>query len=203
MLDNQYYIKLDGKWFRVLDNIIQFIDDKIKNISVERGYLPDWNVRDIENIILFNNSIGKKSYAEQVYNEKLTEDNNFKLLDRNLIQLGSHSKIELADLYDSSKNRFIHVKNTWGAQASYLFSQAFVSSALYANSKEFRDKCQERFEIQSSERKTIVIAMAIESKKINDFPLNMSYFAKLSLYNAVSNIRNNGYDVVLVPISII
>ena len=61
---------------------------------------------------------------------------------------------------------------------------------------------QKSFEIQSSERKTIVIAMAIESKKINDFPLNMSYFAKLSLYNAVSNIRNNGYDVVLAPISI-
>lgn len=203
MLDNQCYIKLDGKWFQVLDNIIQFIDDKIKNISVEIGYLPDWNVIDIENIILFNNSIGKKSYAEQVYNEKLAEDNNFTLLDRNLIQLGSHSKIELADLYDSSKNRFIHVKNTWGAQASYLFSQAFVSSELYVNSKDFRDECQKHFKIQSSERKTIVIAMAIESKKINDFPLNMSYFAKLSLYNAVSNIRNNGYDVVLAPISII
>ena len=164
--------------------------------------MPDWNVRDIEKTILFNNSIGKKSYAEQVYNEKLAENDNFKLLDRDLIQLGGHSKIELADLYDSSKNRFIHVKNTWGAQASYLFSQASVSSTLYANSKDFRDKCQEHFEIESSERKTIVIAMAIESKKINDFPLNMSYFAKLSLYTAVSNIRNNGYDVVLAPISI-
>ena len=202
ILDNQSYIKLDGKWFKILDNIIQFIDDKIKNISVERGYLPDWNVKDIEKIILFNNSIGKKSYAEQVYNGKLAEDANFKLLDRDLIQLRGHSKIELADLYDFSKNRFIHVKNTWGAQASYLFSQAFVSSALYANSKDFRNKCQEHFGIESSERKTIVIAIAIESKKINDFPLNMSYFAKLSLYNAVSNIRNNGYDVVLAPISI-
>ena len=204
LLDNNYYVRLDGKWFLILDNIMSFIDDKINKINIEYDYLPKWNKTDIENEIERLRSLGEKNaYAELVYNKDIANQKNFLLLDRDLIKLDKKSKIELADLYDASENRFIHVKNCWGAKSAYLFSQALIASALYENSKEFKEKCQECFNIQTSDKKTIVIAIAIEEKYIMNFPSNMSAFAKLSLYNAVTNIRNYGYDVILAPIAIV
>lgn len=203
-LNNQHYVKLDGKWFNILDNIISFIDDKIRNITIENDYLPKWNTTDIENkIISIEQNEGRKTYAEQIYNDEISKHKGFLLLDRNLIKTDENSKIELADLYDHGKNRFIHVKNVWGAKSSYLFSQAYIASTLYANSKEFREKCTSAFTISEEARKTVVIAIAIESKKISGFPLNMSSFSKISLFNTINNIRNDGYDVILTPIEII
>ena len=203
-IDNKYYVKLDRKWFLILDNIISFIDDKISNITIEKDYLPKWHKKEIEKEIKGLKDSGEKiSYAELVYNKSVAQQRGYLLLDRDLIKLDKKSKIELADLYDASKNRFIHVKNCWGAKSAYLFSQALIASALYENSKEFKEKCQECFNIQTSDKKTIVIAIAIEEKYIMNFPSNMSAFAKLSLYNAVTNIRNYGYDVILAPIAIV
>lgn len=197
--NEKYYIKLEGKWFEVLDNIISFIEDRISNITVKKNYLPKWDTNNIKKQLRFSENV----YAEQIYNNETAKVNGFKLLDRKLIQIDKSSKIELADLYDSHRNYFIHVKNVWGAKASYLFSQAHISSTLYANSKEFKAKCKEKFNIPEQGKKTVVIAIAIESKNIKNFPFNMSYFAKLSLYRAVNNIRNDGYDVILTPIEII
>lgn len=203
-LDNKHYIKLDGKWLQILDNIISFIDEKISGITIEKDYLPHWEQKDIKEKILTLKKSGEKNvYEELIYNTETSKKHNFVLLDRKLIQLKGQSKIEIADLYDPSQDRFIHVKNVWGSKSSYLFSQASISSILYANSAEIRDKCLQTFQIPTSKRKTIVIAMAIESKNIANFPFNISYFAKLSLYSAINNIRNNGYDIVLAPISII
>ncbi|HGO5824146.1 TPA: DUF6119 family protein [Mannheimia haemolytica] len=203
-LNNQHYVKLDGKWFNILDNIISFIDDKIRNITIENDYLPKWNADDIKNkIISIEKNEGRKNYAEQIYNDEVSKQKGFLLLDRNLIKTDEKSKIELADLYDHSKHRFIHIKNVWGAKSSYLFSQAYIASTLYANSKEFREKCTSVFTISEETKKTVVIAIAIESKKISGFPLNMSSFSKISLFNTINNIRNDGYDVILTPIEII
>lgn len=184
------YLKLDSEWIHILDDVKSYIDEQISNIPIDRNYMPDWNHTD-----------------EQEYNAVIAQQEQWDLMDRQCVTIQGHSRIELCDLYDPTEARFIHVKKTWASKATYLFLQATTAAVTYADYQEFRERCQEKFPTSFDGTRaggeTIVIAMAITDAQLQDYPNNLSYFAKYNLHRAVSDIRNKDYNVILAPIKLV
>ena len=115
----------------------------------------------------------------------------------------NRSKIELCDLYDYTEKAFYHIKETWGCKSAYLFTQGITAAESYRQLATFRAKCVEKWPHLFAEEVTkgnIVYGIAANQAFAADFPRNMTYFAKLNLYNAVSSLKAHNFDVALAPI---
>ncbi|WP_047534854.1 TIGR04141 family sporadically distributed protein [Methylotenera sp. N17] len=132
----------------------------------------------------------------------------FFLMDRKNIQIGSgYSKVEFCDLY-SSAQQIIHVKNYSGSSVlSHLFNQAFVSAECFISSADFREqvnqKLGEAFKLKGHPNKPessgFEVCIAIMSKKVGT--LDLPFFSKVSLKNAITSIANLGYKVTKLKIN--
>lgn len=203
---NNEYIKIGNLWYRQLNNFVDYVDKYITTIEIEDdNYLPRWNTSNIKNKIEKSQESDKSKYAEQIYNEESEIFNkDFILMDRKTIKIQGYSKIEACDIYDSKRHNLIHVKKTWGASSSYLFSQAYISAEMYIHNLDFRNEFKNIAKMDSLPESlpSITIAIAIDEKNKGKFPLNLSSFAKLALYNIAHEIRGLGYKISLAPIII-
>lgn len=190
-LNGANYIKFGKKWFRILDEIQAYLNEELSRLNVYRDLLPQWDV-----------SIHK---TELSYNEFAAGAISAHCLDQQLVQFEDRSKIELCDIYEPGAPRFFHVKKTWGSKAAYLFSQGVTSAEFYQNSEAFRARCHEKWPDLFQERinPEILYCIADEKSQNESFPVNLSYFAKLSLLNAVNSLRSQGYKVGVVAIDLI
>lgn len=113
-----YFLK-NGKWFKFNDTFMEYLKRSLQSIEtvtgeelIEKEYL-DWKIRK-EYEISNNISLNKLKYREYYFNKKMSEDNGYELLDRQLEQIrsldpnGKKYKIEVADLYKN--NEIISVK---------------------------------------------------------------------------------------------
>lgn len=190
-IGNSNYIKFGKKWFKILDEIQSFLNEELANLTAYRDLLPQWNLSTHPTELSYNGFAATELAAH--------------CLDQQLIQLDARSKIELCDIYEPITPRFFHVKRTWGFKAAYLFSQGVTSAEFYRNSDLFRAKCQEKWPELFGARinPEILFCIADERSQNESFPRNLSYFAKLSLHNAASSLRSQGYEVGIVAIDLI
>lgn len=190
-IENIHYIKFGKQWFQILDEVQKFIDKELSSLSVHKGRLPAWNKT--------------QHPAEGDYNKFVAEQNNWDCLDQDFVQMPGHSKIELCDLYNHTDKTFYHIKKTWGCKSAYLFTQGITAAESFRQSSEFRNKCTEKWPhlfTEEIKRANIVYGIADEKAMEANFPMNMSYFAKLNLYNAVAILKQYNFDVSLAPIDI-
>jgi uncharacterized protein (TIGR04141 family) len=186
------YIRLGTKWCRILDEMQSFIKDELRNIHIDRTLLPAWDKGAHE--------------SENEYNNFVAKSTGWACLDADFVYIEGRSKIEVCDLFDKSQNQFIHVKDTWGSKSAYLFTQGTTSAEMYRQSVLFRQKCAEKWpdlfdgDIREA---TVVFGIASHQAIETDFPHNMTYFAKLNLYNATMLLRQYGFTVVVAPIAIL
>lgn len=190
-MDGRHYIRFGNRWYAILDDVQAFLDQELSRVTVDSSLLPEWD----KNL----------NHTENEYNKWVAEQYGWHCLDADLVHLPNRSKIELCDLFDSDNIRLVHVKETWGAKSAYLFAQGVTAAEFYNNSKEFRDKCDEKWPgllPEPSANVTIVFAVADSRSRQSTFPLNLTYFGKLSCYNAVSGLRAHGFNVVLAPVGV-
>lgn len=191
-IDSTHYIKFGRQWYKILDEVQRFLDDELAQIPVHRELLPVWNKADCA--------------QEKDYNLYASKQMGCHCLDRDLVQVAGPSKIELCDIFDPKHPRFFHIKKTWGSKSAYLFSQGATAAEFFRNSKSFRNKCAEKWpDLFSGERvknPEIVFGIADTHATADAFPLNLSYFAKLSLYNAASVLRAQGFEVSVAPVEL-
>ena len=190
--NNKSYIKFKKQWLQILDEIKKFLDEQISNIPADLNILPEWN---------------KNNFPEELdYNKHVAALKGWKCLDSDFIYIEGKSKIELCDLFNKSSRQFFHIKNTWGSKSAYLFTQGVTSAESYVNSSSFRKKCKEKwpdeFDVYHQPCE-VVFGIASEKDITNNFPLNMTFFAKVNLYNAVTILKNLDYSVKLAPIRIV
>lgn len=190
-ISSMHYIKFGKRWYKILDEVQNFLDDEIARIPVRTDLLPAWN---------------KSEHPEEKdYNKYASLKMGCRCLDRDLIQVDGPSKIELCDIFDLGHSRFYHIKETWGSKAAYLFSQGATAAEFYRNSSSFRDRCAEKWPdlfCDTVKNPEIVFGVAHAKAIAVGFPLNLSYFAKLSLYNATSGLRSLGFEVALAPVEL-
>lgn len=190
-IGNSNYIKFGKKWFKILDDVQSFLNQELSNLEIYRDALPVWDL-----------AVHPEEFD---YNQFAAGGLSSHCLDQDMVQFGSRSKIELCDIYDPAECRFYHVKKTWGSKSAYLFSQGVTSAEFYRSSELFRQKCQEKWPDLFSEiiNPKILFCIADAKSQNENFPLNLSYFAKLSLHSAIASLRAHGYDVGLVPIELV
>jgi len=188
--DGHSFIKIGGRWLRILSEIQEFINSELKTINLLPVFLPEWN---------------RSAHPKELdYNKFVATQNAWVCMDQEFIHDGT-SKIEVCDVYDKAEKKFFHIKETWGSKSSYLFVQGSTAAEFFYNSDSFRKKCEEKWPAQFDGRINYKIVFGIAADKANEaeFPLNMTFFAKLSLYNAVSILKQIGYIAYLTPIRII
>lgn len=121
---SKYFLK-NGKWFNFNQTFMEYLKKSLIGIEllkadnlIEQEYL-DWKLqKEIE--IANNTSSNKVTYREYYFNKKMSNDNGYVLLDRQLEMIraldpnGNQYKIEVADLLKD--NEIISVKISTKAQ---------------------------------------------------------------------------------------
>jgi uncharacterized protein (TIGR04141 family) len=191
MNDGISRMRLGGKWLRILDDLQNFLNDELSTVTMYQNLLPAWDRGQF--------------LSELDYNKHAAATLGWHCLDRDFVPLEGRSKIELCDIFDPANRRFVHVKETWGAKAAYLFSQGLVAAEFYRNSQSFREACAAKWPQLFANRvedAEIVFAVASRNAIGSGFPLNLPYFAKVSLYDACVRLRALGYRVALTTVDV-
>jgi len=190
-VESSTYIYLYKKWHKIYDEYKKYIDNQVSSIQLMDEAMPEWDASSLA--------------REEDYNRFVAEKTKWAVLDHDEIQMQGHSKIEVCDLFDAQKSRFIHVKKTWGSKLSYLFAQGYNSADLYHRSEEFRKKMSKKWpHLFDGAKKKSKVVFAIADEKATDptFPNNLSFFSKLSLVNTASDLRSMDYEVLLTAVSL-
>ena len=146
--------------------------------------------------------------SENSYNRRIASlDSSLFCLDgESIFYGGKQSQIEVCDLLSTS-NRFIHVKRYSGSQTlSHLFSQGLVSAEAFSQDKKFRRDFNARLpeshkltnadEAPSPSEWTITYAIVTKSSGSLELP----FFSKVTLRNAVRLLNSMSFHVEVVPI---
>ncbi len=184
-----HYIKFGKRWYKILDEISEYLNHELKKLPINKALLPPWD--------------RAKFPTENDYNKFVSDQKGWHCLDKDCIQLEGHSKVELCDIYDAESRRFFHIKETWGCKSAYLFTQGTIAAESYRQSQQFRKECAKKWpglfkqEIQDA---TLVFGIGSNKAFEAGFPINMTYFAKLNLFSAVALLKQFDYSVMLSPI---
>ena len=188
------YLLSGGNWYRIANDFVQIVNESYKLIPGYDIALPEYN----------HNS-------ETEYNKIVAEADStyFALMDRKNIQHGGgYSKIEFCDLYTINKD-MIHVKRYGSSSVlSHLFAQGVISAELFQTDRSFREKVNEKLPDEYlieeiSNRPTqgeYRVVFAIISDIEGD--MEIPFFSKLNLRNAVRRIEGFGYNVALGKIEV-
>jgi len=191
-MDGEEYIKLGKRWYRILREIQDFYNSELGKLSILKDELPSWD---------------RQLYPEEKdFNRFVADSKGWYCLDADFVHVGGYSKLELCDVYDPERERFFHIKRTWGCKSAYLFTQGTTAAQSYRESRSFRAKCEEKWpELFTAQTtgKEVVFGICDEKATNQDFPLNMSYFAKVNLYAAVTALKAHDYDVALAPVAVL
>lgn len=186
------FLLSNGKWYE----IAQDFSEEVNNDFIEiRNKISTISLREC------------KGEREGEYNEKVAGESSYCLMDKKLIRHGGgYSQIEFCDLFTKDK-KIIHIKHYGGSSVlSHLFSQGLVSGEMFLRDKKFREKVNsnlgEGFKLpdvvkrpNSSEYEIVFGIISASSK-----PLELPFFSKVSLRNAVNRLETFGYPVSLVKI---
>jgi uncharacterized protein (TIGR04141 family) len=189
--DTSYFLS-GGKWYRIAKSFVEQVNDATGRMPVLEDYLPDY-----------------ADETEDAYNIRVgTKQPGFHLMHKVLVPYGGgKSSIEFCDLLGDNGD-IIHVKRYSGSRdLSHLFAQGLNSGQLFQIDEGFRQAMDPhlpeffrgRFIKNRPASQELRIVLAIVSKSLK--PLNLPFFAKLSLRHAAQRLEIFGYRVALAKIS--
>lgn len=189
--DGKVYILRNGDWHLVNANFVSRIDKALTAVDIDSTEMP-----------VFAHD------AEGPYNETCAQRlPNLTLFDRaNLPIGGRYGKIEFCDLVRDGGD-LIHVKvYRSSATLSHLFAQGCVSAEAFVKHEEFRTLLNPRLPLSirlkdpsptPDARNFRVIYAIVTTKRL---PLELPFFAKVVLKNALTDLRALGFRVALARI---
>lgn len=184
------FILNNGKWYEI-------INDFATQINRSFSSTPE------SDVVLINYAHADEGKYNEAASDALTSSC---CMDRKTIPHGGgHSSIEFCDIYDSNPKRMIHVKHYGGSShLSYLFAQGAVAGELFVADRDFRRKLNARLpakyrlpnpdERPRADDYEVVFGIISDSTK----PLNIPFFSKISLKNAVRRLDGYGYRKVTI-----
>lgn len=202
------FVLIDGKWFKVASTLYDEINQYLSSSELEHVNL---HFPDCKRIA----STGK--YEEEGnYNTRVAETSGYTNLDRSHFRITQGPKeIEVCDLFDASRKRFIHVKKDGSSSVlSHLFSQGIVSAQCYSDDQEYREefnqlvRCDEFDQATKPQADEFCITYAIITKKVDgksipstSHPIDrinmLPFFSRLNLMQRTRQLRRMGYRVQL------
>ena len=182
--NDQLFILIEGKWYRVSHDFVQRLNNQIAGIPIAQYDLPPWKQHDREDAYLA--SVG----------------DGFLVLDRDLIRIEGRTPIELCDLF-LPESTFIHVKRYGSSEVlSHLFNQGRVAAKFLLEDRRFREEAHKKigdgapFEIEDRpDPRSLTISFLIGSKYGDDQALPL--FACVVLVDVFNELRNYGFNVTL------
>ncbi|WP_339488501.1 TIGR04141 family sporadically distributed protein [Pseudomonas sp. RL_5y_Pfl2_70] len=186
------FILRNATWYRVDSDFLTAVDSSLSGMELYGYSFPAYS-----------------QDREEDYNKTIVGDPSFELLDKKNIKIGgSYDKLEFCDLVRNGED-LIHVKYYRSSSTlSHLFSQGCVSAEAFVRDVEFRKKLNAKLpkSIQladpvprpSPERYTVVYAIATTKQ----LPLELPFFSKVTLRNALKVLRGLNYSVKMVAIDI-
>ena len=194
--NNTTFILSNGKWYEINKDFVETVNDDYKNI-----------INDNSTIELPPSKSGEH---ENMYNKRVGDDNDSICnMDRKMIHIGgARQQIEFCDLL-TKKNEIIHVKR-YGASSvlSHLFSQGLVSGELFLSDEGFRKKLRDKlpngFKSKAPQKKPNAAEYEIVYAIISKYKeLEIPFFSKVNMRNAVRRLKAFGYKVSLINIEIV
>jgi len=188
------YLLSNGKWYEIEKDFAKQINKAYRTFrdSGSSVTLPEYIHQD-----------------ENDYNTKIAKaDASLYCMDKKIITHGGgYSKIEFCDLFTKDK-KIIHVKHYGQSSVlSHLFAQGVVSGEWFLADKEFRDKVNKLLAKTHKLSETTVKPKADEYEVVfaiisgSDKALDIPFFSKVNLRNAVRRLRTYRYKVSLVKVS--
>jgi uncharacterized protein (TIGR04141 family) len=186
------YILRSSTWYKVNNDFLTAVDASLSSIEAYKHCFPIYN-----------------EDREEDYNQALTSDPSFELLDKKNIKIGgAYDKLEFCDLVRNGKD-LIHIKYYRSSSTlSHLFSQGCVSAEAFVRDAEFRKKLNAKLpqSVQLADpiprpdpaNYKIVYAIATTKK----LPLELPFFSKVTLKNALKILRGLNYSVEIIAIDI-
>lgn len=190
-MDGKLYILRNGEWHIVSANFVERVDTALLKVDIDTTPLPVY-AHD----------------GEGPYNEACAHtQTNMTLFDRaNIFVGGPYDKIEFCDLVRDGGD-LIHVKvYRSSATLSHLFAQGCVSAETFVKHEDFRVTLNPKLPpsirladpIPRPDAFNFRVVYAIVTTK--DLPLNLPFFAKVTLKNAVADLGALGFRVALAKI---
>lgn len=186
------FILRSSTWYKVNSDFLTIIDASLSSIEAYKHCFPIYN-KD----------------REEDYNQDLTSDPSFELLDKKNIKIGgAYDKLEFCDLVRNGAD-LIHIKYYRSSSTlSHLFSQGCVSAEAFVRDIEFRKRLNAKLpqSIQLTDpiprpdpaHYKIVYAIATTKK----LPLELPFFSKVTLKNALKVLRGLNFSVEIAAIDI-
>jgi uncharacterized protein (TIGR04141 family) len=192
-MGEQVFILRNGAWHVVSDDFVARVDKALADVEIDTTAMPVYAHED-----------------EGRYNESCAAPGSgYELLDRKMVGIGGpNDKIEFCDLVRDGRD-LIHVKvYRSSATLSHLFAQGSVSAQTFLRDSEFRKQLNVRLPASIKlvdpsvrpEPKTYRVIYAIATSK--SLPFELPFFAKVTLKNAVADLRMIGFTVALSRIDI-
>lgn len=187
------YILRNGIWYKINSDFVSAVDEYLKDLDIYPYQFPIYT-HDRE-----------EDYNEHVFNT----ENNFCLMDKKNIKIGgAYDKVEHCDLIRNG-NEFVHVKLYRSSSTlSHLFSQGFVAAEAFIKDSWYREqlnpKLPDSIKLKDPKARpnpshyTIVYAIAT----MKNIPIELPFFSKVTLKNALKTLRALDYGVSLAKIEV-
>jgi uncharacterized protein (TIGR04141 family) len=180
------YILNDGDWYAVDGQYVNEVSTFYQEIPVSTLTLPNYGTK-----------------TEPVYLAGIPNSHpQFALMDRKTVMIGGgRSRVEFCDLY-SKAGDIVHVKKYGGSSVlSHLFAQAVVSGECFLHEAPFRHEVNQHLPTDfrwlnptvAPKGTDFTICIAVMSKVSG--PLELPFFSKVSLRNAVVALRRMNFRV--------
>jgi uncharacterized protein (TIGR04141 family) len=188
-----HFILRNATWYRVKDTFVDVIDKYLLSLP--------------------NCGFAFPTYAhsrEEDYNEHVSsQDPSFVLMDKKNTPIGGpYDKIEFCDLIKDNTT-LIHVKYYRSSSTlSHLFAQGNVAAEAFIRDEDFRARLNEKLPAGAKlvdtkirpDASTYKVIFAIATKK--NLPLELPFFSKVTLKNALRTLRALNFEVEIASIPI-
>lgn len=190
---SEQYVLRNGSWYRIHSDFVKKVDEFLVSLPICAYPFP--------------------TYAhdrEEEYNLHVaTVDTGFFLMDKKNTALGGrYDKIEFCDLIRTNST-LVHVKYyRSSATLSHLFAQGNVASEAFIKDEDFRVRLNSKLPrgLQLADPKArpdaskYTVVYAIATSKL--LPVELPFFSKVTLRNALRTLRALGFQVELATIPI-
>jgi uncharacterized protein (TIGR04141 family) len=206
--DGDRYALNEGQWYRLGRGFKKSADEKFKELE-----LPLDKVFKGLKKVVEEKKRGKKpkiSYqSEESYNEEIAKSSDLLLMDQRLVRIDEvpGPGIEVCDLLDIEKRRFIHVKKSsrQSSVLSHLFKQGSNAAKLFKQYEPFRAELIAVVQKHHGAAAARKLKSALDGKwtvefRIADTPredgnFNIPFFSKLSLKDEARSLQAMEFNV--------
>jgi uncharacterized protein (TIGR04141 family) len=186
------YVLSAGRWYRIDRDFVSTVDKYFAAVPRAALDLPEFH---------------HGSEAEYCADVAATQKERYVLLDQRTINIGGrYGKIELCDLFTSTKD-FVHVKR-YGASGvlSHLFAQGAISAEAFRYEADFRAKAIDllpmafRWKDEPPAPGDFNIVFAIISEKAGG--ITVPFFSRVNLRQTIKRLEAFGYKAAIQKITV-